>query len=140
MYCGLTGAKLLNNHEGTVSLRFQQNYARKHLPLSPVCAFSSSPGLVLIHLIAFSQSVLFSSFQGCGTLRPPDHGARPETRAPGFLHHTQQHRLLPERTEPQGDPGTGGQLPAPGQVHVRHHHSGKRGNEVSFTLLHGFQA
>lgn len=66
------------------------------------------------------------SSQGCGALRPPHQSAGPETRAPGCLHYTQQHRLFPEWTEPHSDPGAGRQLPAPGQVPVRHHHTGKR--------------
>lgn len=67
----------------------------------------------------------FHFLQGCGALWPPHHSAGPETRAPRRLHYTQQHRLLPERTEPQSDPGAGGQLPTKRQVHVRHHHQGK---------------
>lgn len=73
-----------------------------------------------------SNIFLFCSSQGCGALRPPHHSAGPAKRTPGCLHHTQQHRLLPERTQPQSDPGPGRQLPAPRKVHVRHHHAGKR--------------
>lgn len=65
--------------------------------------------------------------QGGGALRPSHHGAGPEERTAGGVHRPQQHRLLPEQTQPQADPGSGGQLPAEGQVPVRHHHTGERG-------------
>lgn len=72
-----------------------------------------------------------SPCQGGGALRPSHHGAGPEERTAGGVHHPQQHRLLPEQTQPQADPGSGGQLPAEGQVPVRHHHTGERGGAGS---------
>lgn len=93
--------------------------------LSDNTSLSFLPHVPLAFILAPSLFLSSPSSQGRGTPWPAHHGAGPETRAPGSLHGPQQHGLLPERTEPQGDPGAGGQLPAPGQVHVCHHHTGK---------------
>ena len=88
----------------------------------------------LLHPRFFPSSFL-TLLQGRGALWPPHHSAGPETWAPGCLHYTQQHRLLPEWTEPHSDPGAGRQLPAPRQVPVRHHHPGKRAEHAELCLV-----
>lgn len=85
-----------------------------------------------IHTQSITVLLIFSCSsppQGCGTLRSSDYSAGAEARAPGRLHRPQQRRLLPEWAEPQSDPGAGGQFPAAGEIHVRHHHTGKRHRE-----------